>query len=1588
MANEREPNRRERAYEAAPDKRVERNALEERGMDLTEEKARLETERPIDTERIKEIDRQLHVAQEKYVDLLKDEFGRRRSESRIRAQFQRRINRYAKRSIDDDTRNDVDLDVNVTVSGAPGAPAISARAETGGASPRRRPEQREALPADLYRDALDDSRDRREDMKMDIEEYISSNSALVVVAQKFRESTPPLLASSLRGGPDTEYAIRVALFAYPDLADRYIEDIKAGGARADSAREVIGDLADNLEDYMSHAVEREQLQVEMARDSFTKEAGSRLGKVMDEFRRHPVPALIGTAALIGAVTLIYKNVGEKAKKWMKGIAGGSALAVSGGMLANMIYRSQTDDGSDLWDALGFKPEDASSGPSRLQQMNDLYPELDIANDQQARDMMIMLDADADLVYDLFYESFTSAGDSIAVNKLSRDKDIKAEQTNSMNGKAAYTALEGYFTLLAEKTAKKEGRNLSRMSERQIVEEGMNIFHREYVGRPDSIDLGSAILMTIDRVDSRRAASSIGVDTGETLNMSEGERASRSAVDRALERHGMGDTVVGRVETVDGVEYVMVNGYPWEYTHDSERGLHTFTDTFSKKTFNVGETVGDRVDKNSRALAQSLVNKAFPLIGKDKIEWDEDLEAYVSTEKVKFRGISFLGLGEREREIQITFRPNETVPYLKFTGSKLEPSNDYIKVKQEHERERVAEKLKSDLGPFLGSLALETEGFTDPTKPNGDVTFEWGPTAEYRGLVSYKSGKIDTLSMFTDTSGSAPEALVQQWENLGDTVADQLVSDNPDVNTALEGLASVFAGKSGTPESVRDFYTFLENSTIYGEDEKYAEAIKFQKGTLRAEVKRAVVQEFRDDPISMLDPATRSARIETIKKDIVETRVKEIRVLASSIASSSNAGGDLAKTKIDSAEKVRDLGACKEYQDWMDRIRNKMGEGVLDTAGMEGGEKARHIQDAILLTIMEYSSPMHKTKALFDDPEAKKWRDNLDRNIAVIFSRAIQMQEGNWWIDQRYNAAGFKKALLETAPPIRPWRSMEADLKALVGSTSAHLSIPFLDDVEYESNAASRRSKYNIDSYPEYTTGASLAVYRSELSRHVMSSARSIFSEFDDLEFSITDDKYDDFINWRVARASQYFNEQSLDSTGKPRTDAEMKKVAEEIINDLVLDSTDFIPYLAQLYPEGALGMFNAWNEADPSVLRNAELSMVESMILDGTFKNEWKGESREVLEWLNSTYKDENILGLGVPWVRTDLMRIWMDKIDYGLPSGPNSMIPGTNNDNTYKYTATDMDDYRVFFTNVAEDLMPRESFSVTDPQSIFRRIDQMGWKSARGNLEDLPTFDEWMVTKSKREEVGALDWKQNESIREYKEMREMTKEFMKAFDGRFNVAQFTRFDGRWPDLFKSHARERLEGEVMANADNPHELEAELLKFEQYLDKEAAFYNTIIDGKVEYGQGEDVQNISVAALASLGFLGGTVGGAVLGGSLGMAAGPGGAILGGTAGGIVGGGAGTLTGAIVGKGIDFLPIPQIGFQIGEPLHSRLRTEIDAAFDASYNNPAKSPDDYFNDLQVVLQTKIKEAIAMDAESLDMGPFTMSVPGGNIDRVNVTP
>jgi|GEM_PF-4543133 len=1634
-------------YDDAPNKYAERKGLILRGEELNKDKIQTLSAEPVDRERVQELNLQLQAAEDKYVALMKNEFGSRLTPARLREKYQNKINRGTRRDIAREIGRDNTSDVNVTVNvnnAVVGAPAPL--------SPQRRAEAaKRGTEREEVRDQIDNIRQNTsahlEDLEGDFEDYIKNKRALILIAQKFREAEPPLLASSLTTGPDIEYAITVALYAYPNMAQDYIRALKSGGSKKEEVEAILTELSGNLEPHISTLLEKEELQAETLKDDITKHAGSGLKKVAQEFRRHPMAALVGAGMLAGAIALMWNNGSDGVKKWMRGGAIAGGLVGGGAILANMFVRSQTDDGSDLWDALDLRPDDMTGDGSTLDRISAQFPGLNIENDQSARDLERMLNSDCDDIYTVFSDAFRDGRKEINPTQLARMgtgmDDLSSSEARSMNGAASYTALADFFKLLAKKNGETGG------SEREKIEKGLAIFHDKFVGKSDRPNLNSAILMTIDRADARAAAGTVGLDAvfdgtdgNETLSPSETTKQKR--IREAFEKHGLdrwtdhnGDEHDTDIEIVpgrqDGLHFVRINDYPWEYEYDADKDLHTFTDPFDKNiTASVGVNVNSDLAKITETQVQEAINNTFsgsPLASTEsdlyRLKYDEQEKEWVGVDSVSAPEIPAMGLPKRERNIAIVFEPG-----LQSARLRIQESNDeeglgsYAALMKEMQDTRVEEVVDEDLVHLVGDLPVHVAKHGEvsgSTSGEYGVNIEWGQ-GRHEGQVIYKNKEVIQVVLGKENE-DLPEELSREWEAMATRDAEALVYDNPDVQRVFRSLAASFAAKQGYPNlptnlrELKDIWTFISNLDVKDEDAMWLEAVNFEQSVLFAEAKRSIILEYSnsfatDGGTDMLSDATRTSRIKANVNDaVIGPRLGKLAAMNDSITGSTNAPGDLDEIQRTKIEELRRAHITVDgYADWFASI-----EGLLegraqgwdpDTVGIEGLEKARLVHDAILLTIFEYTYPLSTDQNMFDtDPEAKKMLALIKQKLPSIISEAIRNQEGNWWIDQRYNTASFEIALKNAG--IKPMLDM--DFTGLTGVLDTELNIPVYTPEYDESEGGAERSHRTL-TVPEAQNGEEAIDYSLRIATFLRLSAGEVYSEIGDIETSFTDDEFDNFINWRIFRVVEEFNDWMDENPSAGN--GQIKDQAKFILDKMKVEKRRLSSYQAYIEnPEGLLSMLNPGIEADPDDWRRAERDMIRGMIMEGRNKSfsvasnsyyvdnqaAYRDSAEEIMDWLDSSYNNTNLFGLRINWIRQDIAEIYMDKIEYGLgfdagetltlPTGVTSQLqPADVNDPKH------IEEYRKFFTHYAEHQLAGMGYS-KDTWREMLTGDQSKWAEARGRVNQAPDFKEWLYLRAtegdawKRKEVVALDGDTAEGLEEYQRMRGEVDNFMDRYDQQIDTSQWARLDGRWPEYQRDHAKHRLETEILPRVNTLAELRVALGDFEKALHIEAAFYDQLINTKVEAGDGTKSKSLTIPTLMALG----AVGGGATGAALGIPAMGAGSFIGGTVG-VIGGG---LAGAGFGALLEATGVPLPALDYGELVHSKIRGEIDGVFKDHYLNgnalPAPGSFDaanYATELNNELVDVIKDAIQHDAEGFDLGVVTIRSSGSAMDGIQVSP
>ncbi len=1443
--------------------------------------------------------------------------------------------------------------------------------------------------------------DKLEHLKADIESYIGNKNKLMLIAQKFRESVPPLVAGDLLSGENMKNAIEIAFYEYPALSQKFIQDLRRSGEEKLEAVRILKQLSENLAPHIDILMRKEALQTETLRDDVTKHAANGLSKIFKEFQRHPMATLVGTAALTGAIALLWNGGNEKIKKWMKGGAIASGLIGGGGLLANMIVRSQSEKGQDLFDILGLSSEIINDKGDILDRISAMYPGLNIENDQTARDLERMLNSDCEDIYRVFNQAFRKGERSIDPYALARMgagmDDLSLNEAKSMNGASSYKALEDFMILLARKN-NREGSNM-----RETVSNGMDIFYEKFVNKAEGSNLNTAILMTVNQKDVSRALISTRIDLEEAI-LTPLETAMQARIINDFKNKGLdtwnenGKSKKTDIKLLpglfDGERYVRINDYPWEYDYDTDRKLHTFKDPRSGISLHVGKNVQDRIGDITKKLVQQRVNDFFPgtvLNGLDTLQYDEKNHEWISKQSINTPPLPHLGLNVRERHVAIIFQAGREAPKVRIQESldKVGTSN-FQDIEMQVIKERVLEVVQNDLKYITGNLPIQIEKVwaMNPKSKQGKVDILWG-LQKRKGEIIYKNQEIVKIVLLENDT-KIPEELSQEWENIAENEAMRLVDENQEVEDVMFQLGAAFSGKDDIPnfpmdlDGVNDLWTYIRNLDIQSADSAWMEAIAFQRAVLHNEVKGKIMllysENFSDNSKNPI--FNKGEWHEKLRKEVVDgiiaPRMNKLQAKARSIANSAESPGRLSESRKLNIREVKEMGMTPEYVKWIEKFENviegKVDSIDLDTVGIEGMKSADIIHKMILLKIMELSYPMNTSSAEFNSKEAVAWRSYFEGIFPSVMARAIKSKEGNLWIDERYNSYAFIKAL--EAEGVKPYK--EADASSLQGFIDSNLNIPFYGS-EQQSAPYSLREAQKNENTIDYMK------YSGDFLRR---QAIDLYSNIADIEKSFTDDEFDNFINWRLKRYIDEYNEylnaniypflKNQDPATFSSYNKEIKNYVDETVQEMKKEAQNLSGY--QIYlenPEGLLSSINiAGREADPDEFMQVEEELIQSMIRrNSPNRSAWQKASAEILQWIDSSYQNENLISLKNNWIRQDIAQIWMEKIDFGAFRASNTQ---------------DIEEYRKFFSNVAEGQISMFDFSSSDLTSILNRNNKSQWKKARVVMNSIPNFEEWLTLKNTavnpsdwtREEVSALDWEHNEKLSEYRQMRSEVNRFMKEFESEIDVSKFTRLDGQWPRYFRDHAKRRLEIEILPRAENLSNLKKRLIDYKIALHIEAAFYDTIINSKIEAKAGEEVQSIATPILLASSIVGGAVLGSSIGGPLGGAPG---AVIGG----VTAAGAGGILGIGAGKLVNKVPLPNIGTQHGKTIHSKIEEQIDEVFQNNFLSNGKfDAQKYANDLNSKLIQIIRDAIAQDAATYDIGPITMYIPNSNIDRMQIYP
>lgn len=324
---------------------------------------------------------------------------------------------------------------------------------------------------------------------------------------------------------------------------------------------------------------------------------------------------------------------------------------------------------------------------------------------------------------------------------------------------------------------------------------------------------------------------------------------------------------------------------------------------------------------------------------------------------------------------------------------------------------------------------------------------------------------------------------------------------------------------------------------------------------------------------------------------------------------------------------------------------------------------------------------------------------------------------------------------------------------------------------------------------------------SELDKYIrerMTDIMTIFKEVDDLESSVFPDKFDAYIGLR----RQWYVDQIV-AFSKLQPETVARSAIDGVCVTAKSETNDYLKYGVRANPDS------------DAVLTEVMTSMTNHMISNP----DWKKHAELVLKHANGKYEFEGMTYLiDDPEAFCEYMTIYFEKIGNGNVAVNPSYSP---------------EDYTQFFMYKASRLLPRDkNWSLGSNKT---QISAEEWSERRTVIEMIPSYEEWVAKGGpKAPKLPENDPDRIEKERFEQEKEEANKEFVKWFNKEMDPSRWTRFDGMWPNIYRSSMESRLEDiDMNAKFKTIEEYKDALNKYAKMVKIEKALYETVIEENVD-----------------------------------------------------------------------------------------------------------------------------------------------------------
>ncbi|MEK7146577.1 MAG: hypothetical protein AAB802_05370, partial [Patescibacteria group bacterium] len=610
-------------------------------------------------------------------------------------------------------------------------------------------------------------------------------------------------------------------------------------------------------------------------------------------------------------------------------------------------------------------------------------------------------------------------------------------------------------------------------------------------------------------------------------------------------------------------------------------------------------------------------------------------------------------------------------------------------------------------------------------------------------------------------------------------------ESGDVKTVFSDLEAAFAaqwGKGGYFKMLERWSAIASNKwygetpVFYGREDVWKETVGFKSREIEMFVQNAIFSAIRTDL-----PKTKAEYEASVARALTSVNA-DLQALKNSASNISNLnltdGAAMENALVEEAKKL-DMFAYKspDYAQFVIDLEKMMADTGYDFVGVESFAHARKIRDEIRLTLLDYSDGI-----AFEDPatlaptERQTRKDYLIYLLAEVKATLNAAQSNadanNGWLD--FTNAGIAHSAFAAALSrrnVKRYSDYDPKYFAAPGAVPPLTTMPLPGAVE--------------------TAGDKMENFKAELNKR--------FEPIEAMEWTWGATQYQVFVGLYKARYIGTYAE----ILQNPIVGPVQKDPAVELLERLDKELLD----LAALANSPTAGSKPHLKEVERVINKN---------MLD--HPEHWADPAFEVVDFLSGQYEFENILQINQPAIWESYLKIYYDKINYGENSAD----------------SRDAKAYTDFFIFEMSKLLSQDKNIAIDNLDWNKISESMkDWEQNAPLVKQIPSFEEWLVTRTTRPRVDFLDRELRATETIEMEKRKVAEEFMTNFDSKIDVNRLLRIDSGWGDNFRRHVEERVMRDIFPKYATAEELKRELTEFGKFVFIERQFYEALITRKLD-----------------------------------------------------------------------------------------------------------------------------------------------------------